>query len=81
MGEAVLWAEAKFGELLRQIEPKYSIGSVEGTNRPYREKTLPEGITKKRSHEAQTLVDSKTPLSQKPISRLMMKIKGTIRVT
>jgi len=55
LAEALLDAEAKLGELLAAIEPKYSMGSVEGTDRPHREKTLPGGITKKESHQAQTI--------------------------
>ena len=42
----LLEAEAKLGEMLAGIEPVYSMGSVEGTNRPHREKTLPPTITK-----------------------------------
>lgn len=57
MGEALLYAEVRLGELLKAIEPKYAMGSVEGTNRPHREKTLPEGITRKQSYFAQTLAD------------------------
>lgn len=58
VAEAVLWAEAKMGELLKAIEPKpMPDGSGKGTFGG-REKTFPEGITKKQSHEAQQLADN-----------------------
>ena len=47
-------AEIKMGEMLAEIEPKYSMSSINGTNRPHRDETLPAGITKKESHLAQT---------------------------
>ncbi|MBE0427891.1 MAG: hypothetical protein IBX72_14755 [Nitrospirae bacterium] len=50
MGEAILWAETKFGELLKKILDFHSSGR--GT---MKRKDLPEGITKKQSHEAQQL--------------------------
>ncbi|MBE0426374.1 MAG: hypothetical protein IBX72_06980 [Nitrospirae bacterium] len=52
MGDALLYAEAKLGELLKKIPDFHSSGR--GT---MKRKDLPEGITKKQSHEAQTLVD------------------------
>lgn len=57
VAEAVLWAEAKLGELLKGIDKSDSRlrGSTKGTTvKP----TLPEGITKKQSHEAQQLADN-----------------------
>lgn len=50
-----------FGRLLSGIEPKYvHVGSVEGTNlkAAARPKTLPANITKKESHQAQTLASA-----------------------
>jgi hypothetical protein len=55
IGEAILWAEAKLGELLkRTVKPrgeKLKGSSTKRTTLP----SLPPGITKKESHEAQTL--------------------------
>jgi hypothetical protein len=56
LAEALLDAEAKLGELLAAIEPKTI---PDGTGRGTfggREKTIPDGITKKESHQAQTIV-------------------------
>jgi len=52
MGEALLYAEAKLGELLKQMKP----GSPARTPSGKFDESLPEGITKKQSHFAQTLV-------------------------
>jgi len=41
MGKALLYSEAKLGELLKAIPSKYDLGSLGRT------KTLPEGISKK----------------------------------
>lgn len=49
---AVIYAEARLGELLREIAPKYNLGS------PGKTKTLPDGITKATSHQAQTLASN-----------------------
>lgn len=57
-GTALLYAKAKMGELLKGIESKY-VGSIEGTHVPKQIKTLPEGITHKQSHYAQTLAENK----------------------
>lgn len=48
MGSALLYAEAKLGELLKGIHPQ---SSQQGRC------SLPEGITHKQSHYAQTLAD------------------------
>jgi hypothetical protein len=55
VAEAVLWAEAKLGELLKAIEPKRDKQS--STQRTSLS-SLPEGITKKQSHEAQQLANN-----------------------
>ncbi len=61
MGDLVLDAEAKLGELLAAIDRKYeSVGSLEGTDTNWdgpkqQVKTLPPTITKKESHQAQTI--------------------------
>ena len=47
--EAVLWAEAKLGELLKPLTEHHEARSGGGTS------SLPDGITKKQSHEAQQL--------------------------
>lgn len=66
-----MWAERKLGELLKEIPKPKPIrkadGSLDGTIG-----TLPNGITKKQSHYAQTLADHpvKFFLSIKPISSL-----------
>ncbi len=54
---ALLDAEARLGELLKGIERKY-VGSIEGTNVPKQERTLPEGITHKQSHYFQKLAEN-----------------------
>jgi len=55
IGEAVLWAKAKLGELLSTtVEPrgiKQKGGSTQRTTLP----TLPSGITKKQSHYYQQI--------------------------
>jgi len=54
IGEAILWAEAKMGEILKAIPKKGNkYGSTGGTI-----PTLPEGISKKQSHRAQVLADN-----------------------
>jgi hypothetical protein len=61
IAEILLDAEVRLGEMLAQIKPEYSISSSKGTNglpkgaAPRREKSLPPGINKKQSHEAQQL--------------------------
>ena len=57
MGTALLWAEAKLGELLKSI-PKEK-GYVGLTSKGGRKQTLPQGITHKQSHFAQQLADNK----------------------
>jgi len=56
MAVAMLHAEAKLGELLKNLPPKKPIklsdGSLNGTIG-----SLPDGITKKQSHHAQTLAE------------------------
>jgi hypothetical protein len=37
-------AERKMGEMLEKIDPKYSMSSIKGTNRPHRDQTLPYPI-------------------------------------
>ncbi len=70
LAELVLEAEAKLGEMLAAIEPKYSIGYSEGTNglpagaSPRREPSLPPGITKKESHQAQTIASHPEAVEQ-----------------
>jgi hypothetical protein len=59
VGTALLWAEAKLGELLSQIPRKpiadsSSKGRIGGS-----ERSLPEGITYKQSHYAQQLAEHK----------------------
>lgn len=56
MGEALLVAEAKLGELLK--------GSHGGTFKKGGEKSLPEGITKKQSHFAQKVFASRDLIPQ-----------------
>lgn len=58
LADALLEAEKKLGEMLKEIEPKYSMSSIKGTNRPHRDTTLPPTITKKESHRAQTLASN-----------------------
>ncbi len=70
LGELLLDAEGKLGEMLAAIEPKYSIGYSEGTNglpagaSPRREPSLPPGITKKESHQAQTIASHPEAVEQ-----------------
>ena len=53
-GIAVVYAEAKLGELLEKIPKKYDkLGNTQKTHLP----SLPKGIDKKISHEAQTLAN------------------------
>ncbi|MBE0425594.1 MAG: hypothetical protein IBX72_02985 [Nitrospirae bacterium] len=54
IGEAILWAEAKLGELLPRITQNYQ-SSGKGT---LKQPLLPEGITKKQSHYAQILAEN-----------------------
>ena len=54
IADILLDAEVKLGEMLEEIKPKY-VGSIPGTHVPKQEKTLPSGITKKESHEAQEI--------------------------
>jgi hypothetical protein len=61
MGEALLWAEAKLGELLKEIEPKRDKQS--STQRTSLS-SLPNGITHKQSHFAQTLADHKDVIEE-----------------
>lgn len=53
MGEALLWAEAKMGELLKAIPKEESY-----TGFQQRKAVLLEGITHKQSHYAQILADN-----------------------
>jgi hypothetical protein len=46
---ALIYAEAKLGELLKGIPNRYDLGS------PGKTKTLPSGINKRLSHQAQTI--------------------------
>lgn len=55
---AVIYAEEKLGELLKDEDRKY-VGSLEGTNVPKQEKSLPPGIDKRLSHQAQTIASNK----------------------
>ena len=48
----LLWAEARLGELLREIPDKY-VSSGRGTIE--KQPSLPSGITKKQSHYAQEI--------------------------
>jgi len=48
-GTAVIYAEARLGELLKATPREYPLGS------PGQTKTLPNGITKATSHQAQTI--------------------------
>jgi len=51
MADVLLEAEAKLGKMLAEIEPKRKKeSSTQRTSLPY----LPDGITKKESHRAQT---------------------------
>lgn len=53
VGEAILWAEAKLGELLKKVSPGKET-AIPGGNR----KKLPEGITGKQSYRARLLADN-----------------------
>ena len=58
VGEAVLWAESKLGQLLKEItkgKPKYDSHNGLTVSGHGSKKSLPEGITKYQSHEAQQL--------------------------
>jgi len=59
MGERVLWAYARLGELLRAIPDFHSSGR--GT---MKRKQLPDGINKKLSHRAQRIAEYKELISQ-----------------
>lgn len=65
VGSALLWAEAKMGELLKAIpksgKKENNQSSTNGTLVTKRgsEPSLPEGITKKQSHRAQQLFEHK----------------------
>jgi len=52
LGESLLLAEKQMGQLLGDLPRKY-VGSIEGTNVPKQEQSLPEGINKRQSHIAQ----------------------------
>ena len=58
---ALLDAEAKMGELLKEIKPNIE-SSGRGTI--VKKKSLPEGISKKQSHFFQTLADNKEIIEQ-----------------
>lgn len=58
MGKALLYAEAKMGDLLKD-RPETDRGSRGGTSKP-----LPEGITKKQSHIAQKIADNLTIIEE-----------------
>lgn len=66
--EILLDAEVRMGEILEGIEPKYNgsvVSSTEGTHQvPRQEKTLPPDITKKQSHQAQTLSNNRDIVEQ-----------------
>lgn len=51
---AVIYAEAKLGELLKAMPRQYPLGS------PGQTKTLPTGISKRTSHQAQTIAANPT---------------------
>jgi hypothetical protein len=53
VGEAILWAEAKLGELLKKISGKHPLPSKEEGGRF--KKVLPKGISYKQSERAQRL--------------------------
>jgi len=57
MGEVVLKAEARLGEILKAIPGKQA-SSAKGT------RSLPEGITKKQSHIAQTLAKNEDIINE-----------------
>jgi N6-adenosine-specific RNA methylase IME4 len=64
VGEAVLWAKAKLGEMLQEIEPKPKPdGSGRGTFGG-REPSLPSGITKKQSHYYQQIHNNRDIVEQ-----------------
>ena len=54
LADYMLDVDVRLGELLGVISPKY-VGSIEGTHVPKQEKSLPLGISKAVSHQAQTL--------------------------
>ena len=54
MGTAVLYAEAKMGEILKNIP----IGKRRHTSKGGTIPTLPEGITRKQSHYAQQIAQN-----------------------
>jgi hypothetical protein len=65
VAETLLDAEVKLGEMLAAIKRKYeSVGSLEGTDTEWdgpkqQVKTLPPTITKRESHQAQTIAQQK----------------------
>jgi hypothetical protein len=61
MAEAVLRAEVKMGEILKTIPQKYESS---GRGRIDKQKKLPEGITYKQSHYAQTLASHPHAIDQ-----------------
>ena len=62
LGGALLDAEARLGELLPP--DKYTITSIEGSNRPQKIKSLPEGISHKLSHQCQQLAEHPALIEQ-----------------
>lgn len=58
VASAVIYAEAKLGELLKANPRQYPLGS------PGQTKTLPAGITKQTSHQAQTLAKNPEKVEQ-----------------
>lgn len=59
MAEILLDAEVRLGEILEKMEPKHPIGFAEGNR-----KSLPPDISKKQSHQAQTLSRNKAVVEQ-----------------
>lgn len=59
---ALLDAEARIGELLKDIEPSHG-GSIDG-KKGGSKKSLPQGITHKQSHYFQTLAENKDVIEQ-----------------
>ena len=68
MADILLDAEVRLGEILEAIEPKYNgsvVSSGDGTHQvPKQEKSLPPDISKKQSHQAQTLSKIARPSKQ-----------------
>lgn len=63
MADVLLDAEIKMGEILEAVQPEY-VGSIEGTHVPKQIKTLPKNVTKKQSHQAQTISKHKEIVEQ-----------------